>query len=72
MIDLADQLKTEFANNYWSEWSQMDMPLLLVGDEREFVFNSEVKDSTFEVNNTNNASRASTFNKHFLATFRNF
>ncbi|HCX20949.1 MAG: hypothetical protein CMB80_20410 [Flammeovirgaceae bacterium] len=69
LIDLADQLKTEFANNYWSEWSQMDMPLLLVGDEREFVFNSEVKDSTFEVNNTNNASRASTFNKHFLATF---
>ncbi|MBR11058.1 MAG: hypothetical protein CMP48_25680 [Rickettsiales bacterium] len=69
LIDLADQLKTRFTSDYWSEWGQMEMPLLLVDDEREFVFNSEVTDSTFEVSNENHASRATTFNKHFLATF---
>ena len=69
LVDLASQLKTKLATNYWSDLGESEMPLLLVDNEKEFVFNTSVNDSSFIQNSNDYPSRPASFNKQLLATF---
>lgn len=69
LISLAEQLKSKLTGQYWSEWEDTEMPLLLIDDQQEYVFNTKVHDSTFAIQCDKHPSRPASFNKNFLATF---
>ena len=68
LIDLAGELKAKLVSNYWPEWADMDMPILHIGDEQEYIFNMDVSDTTFQLS-CDHLSRPTSFNRAFLATF---
>lgn len=69
LIREADRMRTELTGNFWEEWSAIPFRLLLIEDEKEYVFNSTETDSTFRTGCHEIAYRDRIFSPHFLATF---
>lgn len=55
--------------SYWDNWQNVPKHLLLIEDEKEYLFGSAYTDSTFQDNCVDIPSRPATMNKNFLATF---
>lgn len=69
LIEVANQLKSQLVQSYWQEWSEVEMPILQIDDDSEFLFNTQSSDTTFHQSCENYLSRPTSLNKSLLATF---
>lgn len=69
LIETYQKVALGIYDNYWPEWNHAPKHLLLIDDEREYLFGTDYTDSTFQENCEGILSRPATMNSHFLATF---
>ncbi|MDW3191722.1 MAG: hypothetical protein R8G66_05135 [Cytophagales bacterium] len=69
LIETYRSVADHLYDSYWPSWKEVPGHLLLVDDEREYLFNTSYTDSTFQDSCDGIPSRSATMNKHFLATF---
>lgn len=69
LIEVTNEVAPKLHSHYWLDWQKAPNQLLLIEDDREFLFFSQSADTTFHDNCEGNPSRLRTLNKQFLATF---
>lgn len=69
LIETYQTVANRLHDSYWSRWKEIPRHLLLVDDEREYLFGTNYADSTFQDSCDGIYSRSASMNKHFLATF---
>ena len=69
LIETYQTVANHLYDSFWPTWKEVPGHILLVDDEREYLFGSNYTDSTFQDSCDGIPSRPATMNKQFLATF---